>query len=258
MRRVVFASWDDAVHLTEAMKQAQLATMDPFLRDARTRGIPFLGSGAVYPVATETFEIRPFEIPDNWPRAFGMDVGFNRTAAIWGALDPASDILYLYDEHYVGEETPQTHAAAIMGWDTPGKLRGKWIPGVVDPHANDRSQADGIRLMQTYRDMGLDLSPAANAVEAGVHQVWIRLSSGRLKVFSHLQYFFKEFMLYRRDENGKIVKRKSRPDHILDSLKYLVLSGLSKAIPVPVGGPNSSDYEWGDPELQFANSWMGS
>ena len=112
MRRVVFATWDDVPHLTEAMKQSQLATMDPHLRDARTRGIPFLGSGAVYPVPTDVIEIRPFAIPDHWPRGFGMDVGWNRTAAIWGALDPANDILYLYDEHYVAEENPNVHADA--------------------------------------------------------------------------------------------------------------------------------------------------
>jgi hypothetical protein len=34
-------------------------------------------------------------IPDSWPRAFGMDVGWNRTAVVWGARDPGSGVIYL-------------------------------------------------------------------------------------------------------------------------------------------------------------------
>ncbi len=256
MRRIVFASWQDVPHLTEAMKASQLADMDPHLRDARTRGIPFLGSGAVYPVQTGDFEIKQFEIPDHWPRVFGMDVGWNRTAAIWGAWDRTSDILYLYDEHYVGEENPNIHANAILGYSAQSKLRAKWIPGVIDPASNGRSQKDGEQLLTSYRNLGLDLETAVNAVDAGVHEVWLRLSSGRLKVFSHLQYFFKEYLLYRRDKNGKIVKSKARPDHLMDAMRYLVMSGLDKAKPVPYEGREMSD--WGDPELATANGWMSA
>src|SRR3990167_499989 len=188
MRRVVFASWQDVPHLTEAMRAAQLEGMDPHLRDARTRGIPFLGSGAVFPVQTDVIEIKPFPIPDEWPRAFAMDVGWQRTAALWGAHDRASDIVYLYDEHYVAEENPNTHANAIMGYGTKGNLRAKWIPGVVDPAARGRAQADGERLIEAYRNLGLDLESAqSRTTDAACHEVWLRLSRGGLKGFSHLQ-----------------------------------------------------------------------
>ena len=255
MKRVVFASWSDVPHLTEAMKAAQLADMDPHMRDARTRGIPFLGSGAVYPVETAVIEINPFPIPAHWPRAFGMDVGWQRTAAIWGALDRQSDILYLYDEHYVAEENPNTHANAILGYGVKGSNRGKWIPGVIDPASNGRSQKDGTQLLEAYKNLGLDLEMAINAVDAGIHEVWLRLSSGRLKVFSHLQYFFKEYLLYRRTKEGKIVKNKARPDHLLDATRYLVISGLQRMKPVPFE-PELPEY--GDPYAMSAQSWMAS
>ena len=259
MKRVVFASWSDVPHLTEAMKLAQLADMDPHMRDARTRGIPFLGSGAVYPVPTEVIEIKPFTIPDSWPRAFGMDVGWNRTAAIWGALDRASDILYLYDEHYVAEENPNTHANAIMGAGINSNYRAKWLPGVIDPAANGRSQNDGTRLLETYRNLGLDLEMATNAVDTGIHEAWLRLSSGRLKVFSTLQYFFKEYLLYRRDKQGKILKNKARPDHLLDSMRYLVVSGLQRMKPVPYSVLHNNERpEYGDPFAMSERSWMAS
>lgn len=255
MRRLVIGSWDDVPHLTEAMREAQLATMEPYLRDARTRGIPFLGSGAVYPVLTEVIEEKPFEIPDHWPRGFALDVGWNRTAALWGALDQSSDIVHLYDEHYVAEETPQTHASAILGYGTPGKLRGKWVPGVIDPASKGRSQADGIKLLETYKGLGLDIETAVNAVDAGIHQVWMRLSSGRLKVFSTCQFFFKEYLLYRRDNNGKIIQNKARPDHLMDCLRYLIVSGLHRMKPVAYQGQQK---DWGDPELVGASAWMGA
>lgn len=254
MKKLLVCSWDEVPHLTEAMKESQLADMDPYLRDARTRGIPFLGSGAVYPVGTDVIEVKPFEIPDHWPRCFGMDVGWNRTAAIWGAWDRASDIVYLYDEHYVAEENPNTHANAIMGYGVKSNLRAKWIPGVIDPASNGRSQHDGERLLETYRSLGMNLEMAKNDVDAGIHAVWLRLSSGRMKVFSHLQYFFKEYLLYRRSKDGKIVKNKQRPDHLMDCVKYLTLSGLENMKPVPYMA--SESREWGDPELVGSNGWM--
>lgn len=236
------------------MKQAQLRDMDPHLRDARTRGIPFLGSGAVYPVATEVIEIKPFEIPDHWPRGYGMDVGWQRTAALWGALDQSSDILYLYDEHYVGEENPNVHANAILGYGTKQKTRGKWVPGFIDPGARGRSQKDGSRLVEDYQTLGLNLNIAlTRATDAAVHEVWLRLSSGRLKVFNTLQYFFKEYLLYRRDKNGKIIESKARPDHLMDCLKFLVVSGLGSLKPVPF---DDSVPEYGDPQLVSSNGWM--
>src|ERR1022692_2278379 len=32
--------------------------------------------------------------------------------------------------------------------------RGKWIPGLLDPTANGRSQSDGFNLLQIYRNLG--------------------------------------------------------------------------------------------------------
>ena len=257
MRRIVFASWDDCGHLTEAQKAAQLADMDPHLRDARTRGIPFLGSGAVFPVSTEVIEIRPFEIPKHWPRGFGLDVGWNRTAALWGALDQSSDILYLYDEHYVAEENPSTHANAILGYGVKGTNRGRWIPGVCDPAARGRSQRDGERLIDDYHELGLNLEAAASrTTDSAVHEVWLRLSSGRLKVFSTLQYFFKEYLLYRRDKNGRIIENKQRPDHLIDCLKFLVVSGIARMVPPPY--EKEPETEWDDPYAMSGQGWMSS
>lgn len=211
--------FDDAPHLSPESKAKLLASFPPHERDARTKGIPKLGSGAIYPVPESEFLVDDFTIPEHWPKAFAMDVGWNRTAAAWGAWDRQSDIVYLYAEHYRGQAEPAIHGAAI-------KARGAWIPGVSDPAARGRAQADGRQLLQIYKELGLDLDVADNAVEAGIYQVWSRLSTGRLKVFKSMANWTQEFRLYRRDEKGRIVKEN---DHLLDATRYLVMSGLTRA-----------------------------
>lgn len=143
-----------------------------------------------------------------------MDVGWNKTAVVWAALDPNTDTVYIYDEHYKGKELPSTHAHAV-------RTRGDWLPGVIDPAARGRSQTDGKRLVQEYIDLGLELRYARNDVEAGIALVQQRLATGKLRVFSTCQYLLKEYLIYRRDKNGKVVKEE---DHALDALRYSILN----------------------------------
>lgn len=223
-KHVTNAGWDDVPHLGDEEKRELLASIPPYQRDARSRGLPVLGAGVIYPVPEEDYVIAPFELPKHWLRAYALDVGWERTAALWGAYDRESDTWYIYHEHYRGHAEPSVHATAI-------KAPGAWIPGVIDPGARGRSQKDGSQLMQDYQDLGLVLTAANNAVEAGIYQVWERLSTGRLKVFSSLANFLKEIRLYRRDEKGRIVKVN---DHLMDDVRYLILSGLEVAKAVPV------------------------
>ena len=65
-------------------------------------------------------------------------------------------------------------------------------------------QRDGEQLLQNYIDLGLQLTKADNGVEAGLFDVWERLSTGRLKVFRTLQSWLGEYRLYRRDEKGAV------------------------------------------------------
>lgn len=218
-RAIVMCGWDDVPHLDELTKREMLAKLPPHQRDARTKGIPSLGAGAIYPVPESDLVVAPFELPAHWPRAYGLDVGWNRTAAVWGALDRETDTLYLYSEHYRSQAEPVIHAEAI-------KQRGAWINGAVDPASRGRSQIDGEQLLHIYRDHGLNISEADNAVESGIYDVWERLSTGRLKVFSTLHHWLTEYRVYRRDDKGRVVKAN---DHLMDASRYLVRTGLGLA-----------------------------
>lgn len=218
-RICIKATWDDVPHLSEDAKKQMVDAMEPHLRDARTKGIPVMGAGVIYPVPESAILCDPFDIPEYWPRAYGLDVGWNRTAAIWGAWDRASDTVYLYSEHYMGQAAPSVHADAI-------KARGTWIPGAIDPASVGSSQLDGKRLRDVYNGLGLFLVDADNSVEAGIHAVYQRLVSGRLKIFRTLTNWLSEFRIYRRDDNGKVLKEN---DHLMDSTRYLIMSGMRVA-----------------------------
>jgi hypothetical protein len=164
---VVSATWDDVPHLSAEQKAALWGSIPPYQRDARSKGIPQLGSGAIYPVPESEIVVDPFELPLHWPRGYGLDVGWNRTAAVWGAHDRDADAVYLWSEHYRGQAEPSVHAAAI-------RARGEWMQGAVDPAARGRGQRDGEQLLQNYIDLGLQLTKADNGVEAGLFDVWER------------------------------------------------------------------------------------
>ena len=121
-KAVVQAGWDDAPWLNGDVKARLLEGTPERLRKARSEGIPSMGDGNVYPYSIEEFTVAPFQIPSGWPRMYAMDVGWNRTAVLWGALDPVTDTVYIYDEYYIGKEGPPSHAYAI-------KARGEWIQG---------------------------------------------------------------------------------------------------------------------------------
>lgn len=241
---VVMATWDDAPHLGEDEKKELWNSIPPFQRDARSKGVPQLGSGAIFPVPESDFVVDDFPIPPHWPKVYGMDVGWNRTAVPWGAIDRDSDTIYLYSEHYRGQAEPSLHAEAI-------KARGAWIPGVIDPASRGRTQRDGQQLLQDYIDLGLDLEVAFNGVESGIYEVWQRLSTGRLKVFKSMSNWLFEFRIYRRDEKGHIVKTN---DHLMDATRYLVMSGVERAKVKPADNSNQFHQSYGG---STTDGWMG-
>lgn len=237
------ATWEDCPHLSDAVKAELLASIPPFQREARSRGIPQLGAGAIYPVQIADITVPDFKIPKHWRKAYGLDVGWNWTAAIWGAWNEDTDTMYLWHAYKRGQAEPVVHVEAI-------RSAGLWIPGVNDPAAATKNQHDGRKLFDIYRGLGLNIEKADNAVSAGLLETWNRLSSGRLKVFASLTPWFAEFSLYHRNEKGVIVKEH---DHLMDATRYLVMSGGKRAIsePLPIV-PNANEGE-----LVYATSPVG-
>ena len=222
-KAVIVAGWDDAPWLSEDAKRRMLDATPDHLKEARSKGLPSMGSGTIYTIPLEEVLVKDFDIPDHWKRICGMDVGWNNTAAIWLAENPDTKQVYAYSEYKRGNAEPVVHAAAI-------KNRGDWIPIAIDPASRGRSQVDGKQLFNLYRELGLKLFPADNAVEAGIYRVQEMLATGRLKFFRSLSELAKEYVVYRRNEKGKVIKEM---DHLLDALRYAIV-GVKHARQKPI------------------------
>lgn len=218
---LVTATWDDAPHLSPKVKEEILAALPPHERQMRSKGIPVLGSGQVFPIAEDSFSVDAFPIPDHWARIAGIDFGFDHpTAVVWCAWDRDTDTVYVYDCYTQSGVGILQHAEAI-------KLRGNWIP-VAWPH--DGSQHDkgsGQALAEQYRRAGVHflgshfLNPEGGiSVEPGIQAMYTRFQTGRLKVFSHLQDWFQEFRIYHR-QDGKIIRKN---DDLMSASRYAIQS----------------------------------
>jgi len=235
-RFIVTADWDNnAPHLTDSAKKELFDSIPKYQQDARTKGIPQLGAGVIYPIQEEDILCDPFPIPPHYKRGYGLDVGWRFTAVIWDAVDPDTGIAYRYDEYYMSEKSPEVHGAAIA-------RRGKWIPGKIDPAAHQRKQDDGQRLMMLYRkaiygeeDLSIGialLTPAVNAVETGIYDELMAMQQGMLKVFRHrCPNWMSQRRLYRRNERGEVIKQN---DHALDAGRYRTASGNKWLVQQPI------------------------
>jgi Terminase RNaseH-like domain len=63
-----------------------------------------------------------------------------------------------------------------------------------------------------------------NSVEAGLFAVEQMMYGGKLKAFKSLPNWYSELRSYRRDTKGKVVKER---DHLMDAMRYLIMSGLA-------------------------------
>lgn len=226
-RAAISIGWDDVPWLDQKTKDEILASTPPHLRETVSRGVPSIGFGAVYPVPLEQVLVKPEEmiqIPHWWRRLYGMDVGHKVTAAVFIAHDPDNDIIYVVGEHYGEQQPKEVNGMAIK------RVAGDWMPGVIDPGANQTAQTDGQNLMQEYRRMGLKLYNAENSMTSGLQEVWSRLAGGKLKFWPNTPKLQNEYILYHYDQNVANPKPVKQHDHALDALRYAVM-GLKYAKP---------------------------
>jgi hypothetical protein len=98
--------------------------------------------------------------------------------------------------------------------------------------------------------LGLDLEPAENLLESGILEVWQRMSTGRLKVFTSLNNYLQELRAYRRDEQGQVLLESA---HLQNATRCLVVSGISCMRTVPVEQP--AEFGYGDVSYDSL-AWM--
>lgn len=243
----------EAEHYTPEERARIIASYPEHEREARANGIPFLGSGRVFPVAESAITVEPFQPPDHWPRIAGIDFGWDHpSATVWLAWDRDADTVYVYDAVRAREQTPADQAPFILS-------RGRWIPMAWPHDGLQHEKGSGFQLAQQYRNAGVTMlhefaqfpetgdeaghRVSRVSVEAGVLWMLDRMRAGKFKVFSNLSEWFEEFRLYHR-KDGKIVKRM---DDTLSATRYACMMLRYAATPPD---PHRTmlnprrDYDW--------------
>ena len=145
---------EDAEHYTPEQRAAIIDKYPAHEREARTKGIPMLGSGRIFPVTEDMLAYDPFELPAHWPRIAGTDFGgVDHPAALAClAIDPDSDCVYVYD----------AWRAKALFLESAGAMRARtkdWMP-VSWPHDGlQQDRHSGENLAEQYRGQGLAMLP---------------------------------------------------------------------------------------------------
>ena len=151
-RHVTSMTIDDVKHYSDEEKARIIASYPAHELEARTKGIPVLGSGRIFPVEEGMIAIEQRDFPTHWPRIGGMDFGWDHPfAAVELVWDRDSDTIYVSRTYRCRETTPIMHAAALRPW---GKdLRWAW------PRDGRRETLEGagIALADQYRAQGLEV-----------------------------------------------------------------------------------------------------
>lgn len=211
---LVTATWDDAPHMTPEHRDQKLKEFPEHEREMRSKGVPLMGQGLVFPFADEELIVDDFEIPRHWPRITGLDYGWEHPfAAVELAWNRDADVVYVVAEYSESKQTPPIHAAAINKW-------GEWIP-VAWPHDGlNTEKGTGEQLVKLYRDAHVNLlqqkatnpprpgkqeGEGGNSAEASVLDMYERMSEKRWKVFRSCRKWLQEKRQYHR-QDGKLVK----------------------------------------------------
>ena len=224
---------DDAEHYNEDDKASLIAQYPDWEREARTAGVPMLGSGRIYPIDGDAvkFSLSQFQdgFPAFWPALGAVDFGDwdHPTAGVWLRWDRDTDTIYIYDCYRVRREKLAVHTKSFAA-------RGKWMPVAWphDGHKHDRSSGEPVATL--WRNDGVNMlrdhaqwPEGGISVEAGITQILDRLQTGRLKVADHLNDWWDEFRLYHR-KDGRIVKEH---DDLMDATRYAIMDLTKSRLP---------------------------
>ena len=217
------ATWEDAPHLDRKERDRLKSSYPDHEVDARTKGVPMMGEGAVFLVPEEDIRIAPFSIPSHFARIKGIDFGIDHPAALADiAWDRDKDIIYVTRTWKKKNAESEEHAEAI-------NMKNSWIP-VAWPHDGaNREKGSGQRLKDNYSKHGVKLlgqsarykndKGGSQAVEPIVQEIQERCRNGGFRVFADCTEFFDEYRNYYR-KNGQLRKTM---DDVLKSVFYAVM-----------------------------------
>ena len=235
------ASWDECPHLDEEDIKEMLAGLPAWQHDMRRKGLPVLGSGAVFPFPDNEIMCEDLVPATTWNVLAALDFSSvnDATVVVFCAHDPSSDTYYVYDMDYidtdVSKKNPKHMANVILTSATPT------IP-TISPHDGGIKSVNPEAKARIMKDMGVNIlgEPFYNPFnlnlafhrirnknrdrEPGLTEMRRLFETGKLKVCRSILPFFKEKaqMFYAPTNNGGM-ETKGKDDAI-DAIRYGILS----------------------------------
>lgn len=227
-RVYITASLDDAPHLSEEEQKRMIASWPAHERQARSTGIPIIGSGLVFPLLEKAVTYVPFDFPSHFPHLGGMDFGEGNDldVLLLGAFDRTKETLYIYFEYAVRQKRPNEIIYDLLQMKQAEAF--KWATIVADTSGNKKSVETGNSLRDLYEKSSIHKIRMVNAEKrdksARVHDVYQRLANGTLKISKECRGLLNEIRTYSYKNNVL----QDGNDHHIDALLYMV-GGLKYA-----------------------------
>ncbi len=216
------ATWNDAPHLDETTKEQILSAYPPYQRDMRSKGIPLMGSGLIFPVDEDSIKCDPFKIPEYWFVINGLDFGWRHPQGhvqlVW---DRDADMYYVVNAWKKAEAQPFEAWHVVRPWAED-------IPTAWPQDGLQHEKGSAKQQKDYYEEEGWLMLPehatwpdGGVGVWAGIMEMLNLMETGRLKIFSNLFEMFTEIREYHTKTtisgNIEIVKLK---EDLIAALRY--------------------------------------
>ncbi len=211
-------AWSQCPHLTPEVQASILSGIPEHEREMRSKGVPFFGSGLVYPIPEERITCDPFQLSEMpWIKVLrAMDLGIaHPTAIVWLGWDPEFDVIYVMRDYSEKGREAAVHASVANSF-LP------YAPMVIPPDIDQTEKGSGKTVRKFYNDAGLkhtidfENPDGSRYVEPGIMDLFERMRTDRFKVFRGCEHVLREMRMYHRKE-GKLVKEN---DDALDAVRY--------------------------------------
>lgn len=240
--------WDVPELFTPELIKEKLASLPEWERDLRSKGLPAVGRGAVFPIADDLISFSPADyqpLPHHQVIA-GIDFGsiIDPSVVAICVHDTDNDKFYVWDILYLDQSFEARSPAGI--WDRLCQSCYSGVPIVVPHDAGLKSNnpdASGKMLQRLganvqhepfYNPSDTQLnakkygtsSKVYNHKETGLQEFRYLMNEGRLKVRSDLDDWFREkhSYSYTFNEMTRETKPRDKDDHTMDASRYGILS----------------------------------
>lgn len=247
------ATWDDAPHLEEADKQRLLAGIPDWQKEMRSKGVPVLGSGAVYPfsdkeidgaLTIDQIKANPFAYKLLWGCDFGYssNTDADPSTLILTAYEMETDRIYIVDE-WNSKQDVKRNRLAHMPEHMASVIKASAFPHapLLVPH-DAKKQIDGTNTtrLSELKKYGVNVLPQVfeiphqltnGAIEKPkhsrslhwtIHYLCKLFSEDKLKInVQKMKALMNEYRVYQWKENGD--PRDSK-NHLLDAMRIAAIS----------------------------------